>query len=74
MTKEQEQGVGRPRKRVVVESVTVPASVVAFIDRRTHALVRASWSEPDIIKALARSCYHQGLEDALAVMERGARP
>ena len=46
----------------------VPASTVEMADRRVDGIVRSCCrSEPNILKAIARSCYLQGVIDGAQV-------
>lgn len=45
------------------ESIIVPRRVFGLAERRTRAIVRACFHESNALRAIALSCYMQGLED-----------
>ena len=46
---------------IIVENV--PRKLSDLARRRTHAILRSCWSQPDALALLMRSCYLQGLID-----------
>jgi hypothetical protein len=48
----------------------IPAETAEMIRRRCADIVRACMYEPNIIDAIVLSCYGQGLQDALQVIEQ----
>lgn len=53
-----------------VERIQVPQKFVDLAERRTRAIVRASFHETNVLRAIALSCYLQGLEDGYAAREK----
>ena len=55
--------MGRPSIKHETEIVMVPRRFTAFMERRTHRIVRACFHESNVLRAIALSCYQQGLVD-----------
>lgn len=58
-----------PKRASTTERVEIPPAMVDVAERRVDDLVRACMWEPNILRSIALSCYLQGLQDGVQVVE-----